>query len=130
MTATLARLDGPPLDPSRSRRRGALPAAAAILALALLLGFAPLLPARPAAAPATDPDLAASPSSGFVRARSIGEVLARWTPETHLYVLGDIRQMGLEEAALRELAGWLEGKHWTVVLVQDASGERFTDAEG
>jgi hypothetical protein len=63
----------------------------------------------------------------FFRAGTIGEVVATWRPEMHLFVLGDV---GLKENALRELAGWLADKHWTVLLVQDASGQTFQDDDG
>jgi hypothetical protein len=88
---------------------------------ALVLAFA-FLPAL-AGARSTEPSAAA----GLVRAATIDEVISRWQPETHLYVLGDV---GLEEDALQELADWLSDKHWTVLLVQDASGQTYTDFEG
>jgi hypothetical protein len=55
---------------------------------------------------------------------TIGEVISRWKPDVHLYVLGDV---GLDEETLSELAAWLAGKHWTVLLVEDASGETYTE---
>ena len=46
-----------------------------------------------------------------VRAGTIEEVISRWRPDAHLYVLGDV---GLTDETLAELAGWLADKHWTV----------------
>ncbi|HEV2846870.1 MAG TPA: hypothetical protein VG477_18585, partial [Thermoanaerobaculia bacterium] len=43
------------------------------------------------------------------------------------YVLGDV---ALEEDALRELAGWIGARHWTVLLIQDATGQAYTDRDG
>ncbi|HEX6903759.1 MAG TPA: hypothetical protein VF789_28875 [Thermoanaerobaculia bacterium] len=96
------------------------------LCLALALGT--LFAAGPVHARATETSSAsASTQAAYVRAHTIQEVISRWRPETHLYVLGDV---GLEEDALRELAGWIGDRHWTVLLVQDATGLTYTDAEG
>jgi uncharacterized membrane protein YgcG len=93
-------------------------------ALVFFLSLCPLW-ARPAdAQPA---EALSSLRSAPVHADTIGEVISRWKPDVHLYVLGDV---GLDEETLSELAGWLAGKHWTVLLVEDASGQTFTDADG
>lgn len=118
MDTTLARSCSSRFDLSRRRLEGA--------ALAFILACGLLTAARPAyAQPAeTRP---ASVQGGYVRAATIGEVLSRWRPEVHLYVLGDV---DLEEDALQALAAWLDGRHWTVLLVQDATGQTYTDVEG
>lgn len=98
----------------------------ALAALVFALSFGTLLAARPAGAlPAESSP--ASVQADVVRADTIQEVLSLWKPEVHLYVLGDV---GLEEDALEELAGWLDGRHWTVLLVGDASGQTYQDAGG
>ncbi len=66
-------------------------------------------------------------ASAVARVATIGEAVERWQPEIHLYVLGDV---GLEEAVLADLAGELDGTHWTVLLVGDATGQTFRDVEG
>lgn len=62
-----------------------------------------------------------------LQARDLQDALARFDPATRVVVIGDV---GLGRAELERLARSLSGKHWTVVLVQDASGLRYTDAEG
>ena len=111
-----------PLAGSRSQRR--LSRTALVLALSFFL--LPPLASRPAGARAAKPSEAAAPA-GFVRAATIGEILSRWRPETHLYVLGDV---GLNDGTLQELAAWLADKHWTVLLVQNAAGQTYTDVDG
>ncbi|MFP2927261.1 hypothetical protein ACLESO_19095, partial [Pyxidicoccus sp. 3LG] len=63
------------------------------------------------------------------RVRSAVGVVKLWSESQHLYVKGDI---GVSDARLRELETWLTANapHWTVVLLESAEGERFTDAEG
>ncbi|MDX6769356.1 MAG: hypothetical protein SF051_07475 [Elusimicrobiota bacterium] len=63
----------------------------------------------------------------YAEFRTADELVSRWNPDTHLYVSGDV---GLDRAALRRLSAFLADKHWTVVLVQDGSGFRWTDAQG
>lgn len=92
------------------------------LCLALVLGT--LLAAEPLHAQSTE---TASPQAAYVRASTLQEAVSNWRPETHLYVLGDV---GLAEDALQELAGWIGDRHWTVLLVQDATGHTYTDADG
>lgn len=71
--------------------------------------------------------LSALPARGQARVSTIGEVIDGWSPETHLYVLGDV---DLQEPVLAELEAWLKDRHWTVLLVQDAAGQRFRDVDG
>lgn len=63
------------------------------------------------------------------RVRSAVGVVKLWSESQHLYVKGDI---GVSDERLRELEKWLTANapHWTVVLLESAEGERFTDAEG
>jgi len=117
MPKTLCRSDGPHFELSRRR-----PSRAALsVILPILLSVSVLTAAAASAKPLS------VPSASVVRAGSIGEVLSAWQPATHLYVLGDV---GLGEDTLRELAGWLGDKHWTVLLVADASGQTYRDADG
>src|SRR3712207_2648166 len=56
------------------------------------------------------------------------DIVSLWSPSQHLYVKGDI---GVGDKQLRELETWLKKRpHWTVVLLESAQGERFTDAAG
>lgn len=71
--------------------------------------------------------LSALPAAGQARVSTIQEVIDGWSPETHVWVIGDV---GLPEGTLAELEAWLEGRHWTVLLVEDAAGQRFQDASG
>lgn len=71
--------------------------------------------------------LLAAPAAGQVRVSTIQEAIERWSPATHVYVLGDV---GMEPAALSELESSLAGGHWTILLVQDATGQIFQDDDG
>lgn len=98
----------------------------ALAAFVFALSFGTPLAARPAGALPAE-SRPSSVQADVVRANTIQEVLSLWKPEIHLYVLGDV---GLEEDALQELAGWLDGRHWTVLLVGDASGQTYQDSDG
>ncbi|HBL28556.1 MAG TPA: hypothetical protein DD490_17110, partial [Acidobacteria bacterium] len=91
----------------------------ALLACAFLLAAGRPADARPQAS--------VSATGPVVRAATIGEVLSRWRPGTRLFVLGDV---GLSDEALRELAAELSETHWTVLLIQDATGQTYKDADG
>ena len=67
------------------------------------------------------------PAAGQVRVSTIQEAIERWTPETQVYVMGDV---GLQDAALADLEAWLKDRPWTVLLVQDATGQRFQGVDG
>lgn len=71
--------------------------------------------------------LLAAPAAGQVWVSTIQEAIERWTPATHVYVIGDV---GMEPAALAELESSLAGGHWTVLLVQDATGQTFQSDGG
>ncbi len=64
-----------------------------------------------------------------VRFNQIDEVVSNWNANQHLYLKGDLRIGGSQ---LSELETWLDqnGPHWTVVLMQSAGDQRYTDAEG
>lgn len=57
------------------------------------------------------------------------EIPQRWLPEQHLYVKGGV---GLSTERLGALETWLDAHapHWTVVLMNHASGESWQDASG
>ncbi|MBI3299389.1 MAG: hypothetical protein HYZ75_14575 [Elusimicrobia bacterium] len=108
----------------------ALMLGAALLNPALSLAQAP---ARPLAVPApiavvaqAQPDAEAT-QAAVLQARDLGDALARYDASVRVIVIGDV---GLGKAELQRLADSMAGKHWTAVLVQDASGLRYTDAEG
>ncbi|MBL9155394.1 MAG: hypothetical protein JNK37_23150 [Verrucomicrobiales bacterium] len=89
-----------------------------LAAIALGLAFA-----RPETA------LSQAPTSGPLKVERAVEVVARWTPDQHLYVKGDL---GLAPDKLEGLETWLDTQapHWTVVLARDAVGESFLDDNG
>ncbi|MBM3964701.1 MAG: hypothetical protein FJ308_06485, partial [Planctomycetes bacterium] len=68
-------------------------------------------------------------TSGFVSIETVNDVIDRWSEDKHLYVKGDI---GVPAARLEELQQWLskEGPHWTVVLMEEASGEYYVAPDG
>jgi hypothetical protein len=71
--------------------------------------------------------LLASPAAAQVRVSTLQEAIERWSPRNHVYVMGDV---GMTRDALSELESSLAGGHWTVLLVQDASGQTFHDFVG
>ncbi len=92
-------------------------------AAALMLGLGTLVAHEPVIAQTqTQTTQQAAASDAYVAARDINDVLSRWTADVPLYVIGDV---GMDDAALKELAQWLSGRHWTIVLVKDASGQRY-----
>ncbi|MDP3542687.1 MAG: hypothetical protein Q8T11_09510 [Elusimicrobiota bacterium] len=62
-----------------------------------------------------------------VQAADINDAIAKWTPATKVIVIGN---PGLDAGSQRQLAAWLEGKHWTVIIVQSNAGMTYRDAEG
>ncbi len=67
-------------------------------------------------------------SLNYFRFENIEEVIRAWKPDQHLYVKGDL---GLSPAQLMELEGWLHKRgHWTVILIQDSSSQRYTNEDG
>ena len=71
------------------------------------------------------------PSTGslnYFRFENIKEVISNWSPNQHLYVKGDL---GLSPTQLLELEGWLHKRgHWTAILIQDSSSQRYTNEDG
>ena len=61
--------------------------------------------------------------------RQIGEVVSNWSPQQHLWVDGNL---GIPSQKLSELETWLDqnGSNWTIVLMQNASGESFEGRRG
>lgn len=57
------------------------------------------------------------------------DVVASWEAPQRLYVKGNI---GVGNQQLQELERWMDqyARNWTAVLVENADGETFTDAEG
>lgn len=64
-----------------------------------------------------------------IQVQNAQQVIANWSVDQHLYVKGDL---GLAPKVLSNLEQWLDknGPHWTVVLMQNASGESFTTMDG
>ncbi|MFO0218091.1 MAG: hypothetical protein ACK54I_01645 [Planctomycetota bacterium] len=67
--------------------------------------------------------------SGAARFSQIDEVVSKWSPKQHLYLKGNL---GIGDGQMGELEAWLDqnGPHWTVVLMQSAGDQQYTDAEG
>jgi len=68
-------------------------------------------------------------ATGYGSIESVSDVIAQWSEDKHLYVKGDL---GVPAARLDELQQWLskEGPHWTVVLMEEASGEYYVAPDG
>lgn len=68
-------------------------------------------------------------TTGFVSIETVNDVIDQWSEDKHLYVKGDL---GIPAARLDELQQWLskEGPHWTVVLMEEASGEYYVAPDG
>ncbi|MCF7762671.1 MAG: hypothetical protein K9N62_03270 [Verrucomicrobia bacterium] len=75
---------------------------------------------------------AATPEENVPAARTVNqgtEVLKQWSPDQHLYIKGEL---GVGATQLSDLERWLRenAPNWTIVLLENAAGELFTDAEG
>jgi hypothetical protein len=59
----------------------------------------------------------------------IAKVIQKWSPSQHLYVQGNL---SLSQSQLMGLETWIhqKGPHWTVILMEDASLQRYTNREG
>lgn len=68
-------------------------------------------------------------SSNYFPFADIASVIQKWDPSQHLYVQGNL---GLSQAQLMGLETWLHnnGPHWTVILMEDASTQRYTNSQG
>lgn len=110
------------LDPSRflepSHSDESL--ASRYLRLALLMLFIP-------ATFATQSASAQTAGSEPKEIQRVQDVVEHWTPSQHLYVKGDV---GVSKQQLQKLEAWLDenGKHWTIVLMQNADQESFKTA--
>ena len=71
----------------------------------------------------------ASESSNYFPFADIEKVIQKWNADQHLYVQGNL---GLSDSQLMELESWLHqnGPHWTVILMEDASRQRYINQEG
>ena len=67
--------------------------------------------------------------SGVTQIASAEDVIRLWTPERHVFVKGNI---GVGNAQLLTLQDWIQANapHWTVVLMDSASNERFQAPDG
>ena len=61
--------------------------------------------------------------------RAVSEIIKQWTPDQHLWVRGEI---GVSEGQLSDLESWLDqnGPNWTIVLMQNASGQTWRNFRG
>jgi len=66
---------------------------------------------------------------GPIAIESVNEVIQAWSVERHLFIKGEI---GVGTQQLVVLQHWLaaNGPHWTIVLLQSASGESFQASDG
>src|SRR6476469_909828 len=66
---------------------------------------------------------AATPAVDFVQAQTLEQVVSGWRPDKSVFVIGELSRtpVPIDPQALRDLAGELNGKHWAVVIVGDAS---------
>ena len=68
-------------------------------------------------------------SSNYFPFADIKTVIQKWSPSQHLYVQGNL---GLSQSQLMGLESWIHqsGPHWTVILMEDASNQRYINTEG
>ena len=68
-------------------------------------------------------------SSNYFPFADIKSVIQKWSPNQHLYVQG---KLGLSQSQLMGLESWLHqsSPHWTVILMEDAENQRYTNNEG
>ena len=66
---------------------------------------------------------------GVSTIQHVQDVIANWAPNRHVFVKGDI---GVGRRQLDELQEWIakHAPHWTVVLMDSASGESYSAADG
>lgn len=99
-----------------------------ITSLLLLLFFSSITSAQAVSLP--DAERRPVPGSASYFAFSdIRRVIQKWSPNQHLYVQGRI---GLSQSQLAGLESWIHknGPHWTVILMEDAAQQRYTNREG
>ena len=68
-------------------------------------------------------------SSNYFPFADIRKVFEQWSPSQHLYVQGNLK---LSQSQLMGLESWIHknGPHWTVILMEDASLQRYTNRDG
>lgn len=66
-------------------------------------------------------------AGAVLEARDINEAIRNYGADTKVIVVG---RPQIDQATLRAIARELKDKSWIVVIVDDASGARYTDAEG
>jgi len=68
-------------------------------------------------------------SSNYFPFADIEKVIQKWSPNQHLYVQGNL---GLSDSQLMKLESWIRqnGPHWTIILMEDASRQRYINQEG
>ena len=68
-------------------------------------------------------------SSNYFPFSDVAKVIQKWSPNQHLYVQGNL---GLSQSQLMGLESWIHknGPHWTVILMEDAALQRYTNREG
>ncbi|MBI4422314.1 MAG: hypothetical protein HY554_01220 [Elusimicrobia bacterium] len=80
---------------------------------------------QPIAAAATAPIEKAKPAD-YETVKDVGELVAKWSPDRHVYVLGDLAgPPAIDAERLRALEGRLKGTHWTIVIARSAGNEQF-----
>ena len=98
------------------------------LLLFALLTLVATLELRAQTATLENPNSKTAGSLNYYRFENIKEVISNWSPNQHLYVKGDL---GLSPTQLLELEGWLHKRgHWTAILIQDSSSQRYTNEDG
>ena len=103
-----------------------------ICLLPVLIASSVLINANAAAQSIRQPkaERSATPgSSNYYPFSKIETVIQKWSPQQHLYVQG---QLGLNQSQLMELESWIHqnGPHWTVILMEDSTNQRYTNNEG
>jgi hypothetical protein len=75
------------------------------------------------------PTASSSGSTRYFPFSDIKTVIQKWSPNQHLYVQGNL---GLSQSQLMGLESWIhkKGPHWTVILMEDARGQRYTNSDG
>jgi len=74
-------------------------------------------------------DRAQAQAQGAQRLQRGTDLLQAWDPGQHVYVVGEI---GVDARGLADLEAWLDsnGSNWTVLLMEQATGEVYRDGDG
>lgn len=70
---------------------------------------------------------AGAQQADYVEARDINDAIRQASTDKKLYVIGS---PNVDRAALRRIAAYLADKNWSIVIVGNASGNRFVNVEG